>query len=224
MFAYCGNSPILRCDNNGLFWTELWEGIKEVIRSILHGANNVAVEAGIDTAAMGAAMLDMYESDPGVYHASTDCWQQYFGYNSIYDFVFDAGTSMCASSFEFTSETGDITYIIWVWKGDYINLGAGAEMGIYYGGGPHWLVDTSLSMNMTMSLSYNGAEIINHSQNTWWITGFNSNYLNVQASALAVTYTIYFNDPRLYNQFSQTWNGKSGWVCNPANYSATLVF
>ena len=26
------------------------------------------------------------------------------------------------------------SYVLWAWKGDYINLGAGAELGIYTGG------------------------------------------------------------------------------------------
>jgi hypothetical protein len=129
---------------------------------------------------------------------------------------------MIADSFQFTHDS--VSYVIWVWKGDYINLGAGAELGIYYGGGPHWLVDTNLSMQMSMTLFYCGEEIISYSQNTWWITGFNSNYLNVQANQLTVSYTIYFTNPGMFNSFSQTWNGRSGWTCNPNNYSATLSF
>lgn len=38
------------------------------------------------------------------------------------------------------------TYIIWAWKGDYINLGAGAETGIYKKGiGNHYFTATGLS-------------------------------------------------------------------------------
>ena len=222
MFAYCGNNPVSRCDPHGQSWQEVWEKIKEYIRGLLHGANDLAVENGVDTAGMGAACLDMYESDPGIYHAESDCWQQYFGYNSVYDIVFDAGTSMLVQSFPF--EHNGNSYIVWVWKGDYINLGAGAEMGIYYGGGPHWRVDTGLSMEMSLSLSYSGKNIISHSQNTWWITGFNSNYLNVQASALTATYTIYFSNSDMFNSFSSQWNGKSGWTCYPGSNSAILVF
>ena len=31
MFAYCGNNPVCRLDDNGLFWAEIWAGIKEII-------------------------------------------------------------------------------------------------------------------------------------------------------------------------------------------------
>ena len=200
----------------------MWERLKEGVRKVLHAGNDAAVGMGIDTASMGASVLDMYESSDGVYHASTDCWQQYFGYNSVYDFLFDVGTSMSTDSFEF--EYDNSAYVIWVWKGDYVNLGAGAELGIYYGGGPHWLVNTELAMPMSMQLSYNGKNIISHSQNTWWITGFNSNYLNVQASDLSAMFVVCFPNSDMYHAFAGTWNGVSGWVCNPNNYSATLHF
>ena len=222
MFAYCGNNPIVRIDPSGMYWSDLWNGIKSFIRKALHTGNNIAVCFGIDTAGIGASVLDMYESSPGVYHANTDCWQQYFGYNSVYDAVFNLGTGMDTQRFEFVSNGEE--YCIWMWKGDYINLGAGAEMGIYYGGGPHWFVDTELATPMSMSLEYNGSTIIAHSQSTWWITGFNSNYLNVQASGLTATFTIFFNNSGMYNAFSRNWAGISGWICNPNNYSATIVF
>ena len=39
-------------------------------------------------------------------------------------------------------------------EGGYINLGAGAELGIYYGGGPHWFVDKGLAQQMELCLVY----------------------------------------------------------------------
>ena len=222
MFAYCSNNPVVRTDYSGMCWTGIWDGIKSFIRNALHTVNSIAICFGMDTAGIGASALDMYESSPGVYHANTDCWQQYFGYNSVYDAVFDMGTSMDTQRFEFVSNGEE--YCIWMWKGDYVNLGAGAEMGIYYGGGPHWFVDTGLAMPMSMSLECNGSTIISHSQSTWWITGFNSNYLNIQASDLTVSFTIFFNNSGMYNAFSRSWAGIGGWICNPNNYSATIVF
>lgn len=225
MFAYCGNGPVIRIDPSGLCYDnlcDLWRYIKEGIRSFIHRGHDCIRELGVDTAGIGAFLLRFEESEPGIYHAPTDCWQQFFGYNHSYDFFFDMGTSMLSDQFDFQHE-GE-SYIIWVWKGDYINLGAGAELGIYYGGGPHWLVDTNLAMQMSMSLYYGGKEIISHSQNTWWITGFNSNVLNVQADQLSVRYTVYFSDSAMFNSFSKKWNGIDGWSCDPNNNSATLWF
>lgn len=73
-------------------------------------------------------------------------------------------TDMESDNFKFTY--GNRDYIFWAWKGDYLNLGAGAELGIYsnqsgVGGhgsitcpfSDHWLVDTNLAMKMTLTLN-----------------------------------------------------------------------
>ncbi len=64
-----------------------------------------------------------------MYHARPDAIQQVGGYNDFYDIVFGYATSMDKAKFQFTS--GDREYMFWEWKGDYLNLGAGAELGIY---------------------------------------------------------------------------------------------
>jgi len=104
-----------------------------------------------------------------------------------------------------------------------------AELGVYYGGGPHWKVDTNLSMPMTLALSHKGTNIISHTQNTWWITGFNSNYLNVKANDPTATFSIDFSENiGMYNSFKNThviygnkWIGT--WTFNDEAHIATLV-
>lgn len=63
------------------------------------------------------------------YFAKVDCMQRKFGYCDLYDEVFNFATTMDKEKFEFTS--GGKRYIFWTWKGNYLNLGAGAEMGFY---------------------------------------------------------------------------------------------
>ena len=61
---------------------------------------------------------------------------------------------------------GDSDYVLWAWKGDYINLGAGAELGIYqrktvlgFKTG-QWDSQPERAMPMTLRLSYtNGKNI-----------------------------------------------------------------
>lgn len=83
--------------------------------------------------------------DDGVYHARQE-WSlqsfEYSGYNDFYDTVFHYATSMNKAKFQFSDDDGN-DYNLWAWKGDYLNLGAGAEMGIYkrMGDTEHWLVD-----------------------------------------------------------------------------------
>ena len=203
LFIYCGNNPIDRYDVGGLFWEDLLD-------NALHVGNSLAVAIGIDTAAIGAFFLSMEKDEHGVYHATFDCWQQHFGYNNMYDFFFDLGTSCEPAKFEFAYNGEE--YILWAWKGDYINLGAGAELGIYYGGEPHWFVDKNLAMPMQLNLKYKGKTIIDYSATTWWITGFNPDYLNVDANDLTATYTVRFTNSGMYNAFRNQWDRSgSGW-------------
>ena len=139
------------------------------------------------------------------YHIRQDYWQswKYVGYNKFYDVVFDlatkaTGTSMLSNHIKF--QHNEMQYIFWFWKGDYINLGAGAELGIYYGGGPHWLVDTSLAMPMTLSLKMGDKELINYSpeEKQWWINGFCPEKQIVQANELTATFTVTIENHEMY--------------------------
>ena len=221
MYSYCGNCPVACSDPNGAsFISDLIEKAKDLLRYVLHAGNDLARMHGIDTAAVGAAVLEMEKDENGIYHARPDCWQQYFGYSFLYDYAFDAGTSMATDQFYF--DYAGEQYAFWIWRGDYINLGAGAEAGIYYGGGPFWAVDTDLAMRMSMDVYYQGENIISYSDTTWWLTGFNPEYLNVSAGDMSVVYTIVFNDPGMFSVFCAA-NGKY-WNCNPMNFSATYRF
>ena len=172
----------------------------------------------------------------GVYHARPEAWQQIGGYNDSYDVIFDYSTSMDTDKFEFSS--GERDYIFWAWKGDYLNLGAGAELGIYSKESSllglvdvtspiseHWLVDISLAMPMTMSLNYNGKEIANYSEEHWWITSFNPYHQNVNANDLSVKYTIDFKgNETMYDDFIGTRAIKNDSRWSFDNYKATLKF
>ena len=42
MFAYCGNNPTSRIDQNGHFWSEIWEFIKTAVSEIGNAINSMA--------------------------------------------------------------------------------------------------------------------------------------------------------------------------------------
>ena len=174
----------------------------------------------VGTDELGALALDMYKDGNGVYHARTTAWQQIGGYNDLYDYIFDIGTSMDKAKFEFTDnviDTDGRDYILWAWKGDYINLGSGAELGIYSRDSgllgqvdvstphdDHWLVDTSLAMPMTMTLKEGNTVIASYTpnENQWWITSFNPAYKNREASGLSVSFTVDFTgNESMYDAF-----------------------
>lgn len=221
LFAYCANNPITYYDNTGMSW----EDIKEFIRKSIHIGHMFFKDLDFDTAAMGAYLLMMEADDNGIYHADFECWQQYFGYNDFYDFVFDSVTSMKQAKLDFSYK--DEYYIIWAWKGDYINLGAGAEIGIYVGEGPHYFVDKSQAMWMGMILTYKDKEIIHYvpDEQQWWLTGFNPNYQNVFANNLTAYLGIRFNDSGMYYAFKKRWlNDKYYLYFKDSSLIAILVF
>ena len=220
LYTYCGNCPVDRCNKGGFFWKKIWNGVKNAVRTVLNKTNKIIISLGIDSAGVGAYFLSMSKDKYGVYHASFDCWQQYFGYNDLYDFMFDIGTSMKSANFPFVYDGK--SYILWAWEGNYINLGAGAELGIYYGGGPHWLVDKKLAMDMSMVLKYKGTKIISYSAKTWWITGFNPKYLDATASNLKVNFTVKFNKRKMYETFRNKYKRK--WICNDGTRTVSYTF
>ena len=85
----------------------------------------------------------------------------------------------------------------------HINLGAGAELGIYVGGGPHYFVDTNQAMSMCMGVLYKGENIIWYApdEKQWWITGFNPAYRNVNEGDITAFFGINFNSQSMYNAF-----------------------
>ena len=147
-------------------------------------------------AAWGAGALDMKKDENGVYYADFDCWQRRFGYNDIYDKVFDLGTSMDKEKFDFSC--GGEDFIFWGWRGDYLNLGAGAELGIYRRySEAHWDVDQDLAMPMTLRiLDIHGNQILGRypTDPQWWVTGFNPDYLLMDAEEMIAIYTISMSD------------------------------
>ena len=162
--------------------------------------------------------------EKGIYHARQDCLQQYAGYNDFYDFMFNLGTQMEKQKFPFRYDGQD--YILWAWKGDYLNLGAGAEMGIYYGGEPHWLVDTNLTLNMALFVEYNHRMIISFTpkEKYWWITGFNPYYQSPNIKMLKVTVRVRFDNPTMFMAFYNKHHRNPHLKFVPQWYTGVLEF
>ena len=178
-----------------------------------------------DWAEVGGTLLDMNADEEGIYHARFDCWQQCVGYTRFYDNVFDLFTDMRYNSegmFKFNGQN----YILWAWKGDYLNLGAGAELGFYYGGedvNSIWQIDKSLAMPMTLTLIHKiyGTIVDNWKNTTWWITAFNPNYKDVFADDLKAYYTVEFINDDMFDEFAKI--ERKGWTYNKTSKIASLI-
>ena len=182
----------------------------------------------LDYAEIGGTFLDMKKDENGIYHADFDCWQQFFGYHKLYDIVFDIFTDMKFNN-EGIFTYNNQNYILWAWKGDYINLGAGAELGIYYGGkdkDSFWLVDKSLAMPMTLTLAHKiYGNIVdnwdNEGNNSWWITSFNPKYPRVKADDLTAYFSVKFENKDMFDEFSKI--EREGWSYDKTTKIAYLI-
>ncbi|WP_253824198.1 toxin TcdB middle/N-terminal domain-containing protein [Treponema sp. OMZ 906] len=230
LYHYAGNNPVKYTDPDGRITKEQ---TRDIARAVV--ANPFAVWAAQNGYAPNEAVGFTYDSHTGLYHATFDCWQGSLfdgniGYNILYDIGFDLATDMKTVRFDFSS--GGKGYTLWGWKGDYLNLGAGCELGIYTratglaGLVGHFKVDKSLAMDMQASLTLNGKEVGSFKGIHWWATSFNPRVQGVKASDLKAQFTVNFgNNKQMYQDFKAEWDKKgSGWTFNDDNCSAKLNF
>jgi len=77
-------------------------------------------------------------------------------------------------------------------------------------------------MPMSLTLKYKGSTIISYSVKTWWITGFNLKYPNVNRDDLTATFSVTFNNAGMFNSFRGS--AHRGWSFNSKNLSGTYTF
>ena len=179
------------------------------------------------------AVLGATKDEHGIYHIDQNYWQSFHfvGYNDIYDKAFDlvvgmTGNTVGKEKFQFATKDGT-DYVIWMWKGDYINLGSGAEVGIYKESviPGHWLTSTENAMPMSLKLQEidSGKVLFDYhpSENQWWINGFDPSNQSAYVENLQLTVTIDFSsNPDIYAAFKETWNG-SAWKFDDMQASYT---
>ncbi len=85
---------------------------------------------GETAAKVGACILNFVQDDcQQGYHSLPETWQKNYGYTKLYDDVFGVGSNM--DDMQSDVSVDGKTYVLWLWKGDYWNLGTGAEIGLY---------------------------------------------------------------------------------------------
>jgi len=183
-------------------------------------------------AKIGAFLLEFYPdaNNPGNYITDPNAyqWQQHMGYNWIYDWAFSVGGPTKKLIFDFKASGKD--YVVWCWKADYWNLGAGAEIGVYWQNDPgraalgFYDVDKNLKVHAILNLVY-GSEVLTPvpvDQTSWWITSFSPKCQRINLNLLNVAMTVNFaptNVVSLFAPFKSTWqiNGiPKGLTFNPS--------
>ena len=178
-------------------------GVKIAYNSILNVFKQATANGELDW--FLKLTLGATKDEKGIYHISQSYWQScsIVGYNDLYDEAFEVGVGISGytiqkDKFIITTDKGQ--YAIWLWWGDYINLGAGAEVGIYKEGPieGHWLTSTENSMPMSLTLQFkNTNESIfdyHPKEKQWWINAFSPFHQNVYAEDLILTATIDFSE------------------------------
>jgi hypothetical protein len=125
-------------------------------------------------------------------------WQKGVGYNWWYDWFFNLGGSVDKKTFSFVKN--GTHYVVWCWKGEYWNLGAGAEIGIYYNNNAaqanagYYLIDPEfLLIRVLMNVVYDGELITtNFAQTNWWVTSFTPRKQKPELNKLSVALKVEF--------------------------------
>lgn len=167
-------------------------------------------------------------------------WQSMVGYNWFYDFFFSLGGPIKKVIIPFEADmTGilpEASYVIWCWKADYWNLGAGAEIGIYWQPiralaerGFYRIDQWNLLVDVNMQVTYdhskdelsprNDIEVLTGAgnadsslkQTSWWITTFTPKIQFTDLDALNVCQAVNFAESgihnNLYESFFEKYNG-----------------
>ena len=195
------------------------EGISSAAHGVVNGIRNISEVTGVsdfinEITANGEIdgllnCFDFYRDDKGLIHTISNCWQRLWGYNDLYDCAFDSFTSMNRGKFKFGS--GDDTFTLWMWKGDYFNFGAGSEIGIYKGNNWHVNCYTKSHLKMYMNLTQKDGTLVSdwdaYDQYQWWITSFNpaKEFQDIIAEDLIMVGMVDFDEERImWKQFVHT--------------------
>lgn len=159
-----------------------------------------------------------WNEDEGIWYTPNDEFvaQKPFGYNDVYDFVFQLTDYRY---FESRFNYNGMDWMIEGWKGFYLNMGVGAEIGVYYrlpqnstkntgyfesagiciedAIGHYWVVDEEDMLLMSYKV-YDGpvssGKLIfsRPLQRHWWLNGFRPSIGHIPAEDLTLNGYIYF--------------------------------
>ena len=150
----------------------------------------------------------------GVWYANQSWvfqWQRITGFNDVYDWFFKVGASCEKAKFKF--KHGPLWYTLWCWKGNYWNLGVGAEIGLYWAFWQHafhWqTVVSSEFLTVDMKIMLEGNEIYPapypsapSTLTNWWVCVFLPEYQHRKVKDVGVFAKIEFGASGMISSFA----------------------
>ena len=160
-------------------------------------------------------------------------WQSMVGYNWFYDYFFSLGGPIDRVIIPFEAKLKDSNktayYAVWCWKADYWNLGAGAEIGIYWQPikalaerGFYRVDQTNLLIQVNMQVTYDhskdiltdstdleiltgsGTNDISLKQTSWWITTFSPRIQFAKVDAINVCQAVKFVESGIHDNLFES--------------------
>lgn len=150
----------------------------------------------------------------GVIHTQANPLQLLGGYNDPYDVTFKVGTGGAAENIKYKFQYRGKSYVVWAWKGEYLQMGDGAEVGFYTQNkplnraGPLWNSDTGDPdlPKMSVSLSEGGSTVASFAPEKpqVWVGSWNPRKLDRDTGAMNVTDTVTFQNSGMYTAFRKS--------------------
>lgn len=164
---------------------------------------------GADGTGMLGIGFDFNVYDMTIY-AVIDSWQRNFGFAVIYDKAADIIPFYTIDTRRYHFDYDGLEWMIQVWKGNYVFISTGAEVGIYnrvpgeeLGTYYNCATDDQL-MEMTLKITCGDTVILDLGpQKHWWINGFKLNGKIYEPEELTAEFSILMPNMEMLNAFVQ---------------------
>jgi hypothetical protein len=170
---------------------------------------------------LSAGFVDIFfkrDMCQGIWYSPIGAVQKFFGYNNIWDFFFKTGEvisgiippfNVSQDAFYSTFREDGKFWRIEAWKGNYMNMGVGAEIGIYtttflpihYG-----IAKSDDRPSIQYTLSHWGKALFRRQGTHWWLTGFRPGIGSITPDELVLTGSLRFGSQKVAKKFGDIGN------------------
>lgn len=156
-------------------------------------------------------------------YALINAWMRDMGYAVLYDEIANSSPLWDIPTRRFHFDYKGLEWMIQAWKGNYLIITNGAEVGVYnrvpgeeLGTFYNCATDEQL-MTMTMKLSHKDTVLLDLGpEKHWWINGFKLNGMSYDPMSLTLEFSIEMPDMEMVNAFTQA-------VENEENHDTTYT-